>query len=164
MVRLLDDKSHDGWANLLARGGTFTWEVWQPSDVIGDSMSHGWGANVLVSIQHTLLGVTPTSPGYTSFAVTPPRGVLTSASGTVPTPEGTITVSWHRHAAPSALFAIDLTVPANTTAVVTLPAGASAQITDSGRPIAGDRGVRSLRVDDGVAILRVGAGTYHLAA
>ena len=41
-------RPHDGWANILARGGTFTWEVWQPSDVIGDSMSHGWGSNVLV--------------------------------------------------------------------------------------------------------------------
>ena len=61
IVHILTDPDNDGWANILARGGTFTWEVWEPSDTIGDSMSHGWGSNVLVEIQRDLLGVAPTS-------------------------------------------------------------------------------------------------------
>ena len=37
LVARLTDPSADGWANVLARGGTFTWETWQPSDANGDS-------------------------------------------------------------------------------------------------------------------------------
>jgi len=126
LIAILDDKTHDGWANILARGGTFTWEVWQPSDVIGDSMSHGWGSNVLVSIQRSLLGVTPTGPGYSTFAVSPPATGLAFAAGTVPTPAGAIAVSWRRGGATGPALTLDVTVPANTTATVSIPARGNA--------------------------------------
>ena len=51
IVTRLTDGSTDGWAKILAEGATFTWEVWHPSDANGDSMSHGWGSNVLVEVQ-----------------------------------------------------------------------------------------------------------------
>lgn len=96
LVRILADPHIDGWANILARGATFTWEVWNPSDIVGDSMSHGWGSNVLVAIQRDLLGVTPTSGAYATFTVQPPNAGLDHASGTVPTPNGPISVQWSR--------------------------------------------------------------------
>ena len=131
-LRLLTDAHEPGWANILARGGTFGWEVWNPDDrdVIvggtflgsffgnGDTMSHGFSANVLVAIQQSLLGVRPTSPGFATFDVTPPSHVLTHASGTVPTPHGTIQVSWQRG---DEGFVMHVTVPPNTTATIDLP-------------------------------------------
>ena len=45
VVKTLTDASVPGWAHILAAGGTFTWETWTPSDLIGDSMSHGWGSS-----------------------------------------------------------------------------------------------------------------------
>jgi alpha-L-rhamnosidase len=94
LERILTDANINGWANILKRGATYTWEVWQPSDIIGDSMSHGWGANVLVEIQEALLGVRPTAPGFATFTVDPPTAGLARASGTVPTPYGLIKVRW----------------------------------------------------------------------
>jgi alpha-L-rhamnosidase len=162
LVRILTDKTSDGWANILAQGGTFTWEVWEPSDIIGDSMSHGWGANVLVTIQHSLLGVTPTAPGYATFAVTPPPTGLASAAGNVPTPFGTITVAWHQPTTNDKAFALDVTVPADTVATVSLPARSAAQITESGKSLAHSAGVTFLRTSGGRALIQLGAGTYHL--
>lgn len=115
LLRILTNPHIDGWANILARGGTFTWEVWQPSDIIGDSMSHGWGSNVLVSIQRDLLGVTPTAPGFATFVVSPPIAGLDGASGRVPTPQGAIAVRWSRT---TAGFTVHVTVPAGTRATV----------------------------------------------
>ena len=80
LVRLTDS-STNGWANILARGATFCWEVWQPSDANGDSMSHGWGSNVLVEIQHWLLGVRPSGPGFETFDVSPLRRARYLPSG-----------------------------------------------------------------------------------
>ena len=62
MVHTLTDASIPGWAHIVAAGGTFTWEMWQPSDLIGDSMSHGWGSSALVAVQETLLGVSLMEP------------------------------------------------------------------------------------------------------
>ena len=107
MVHTLTDTSIPGWAHIVAAGGTFTWETWQPSDLIGDSMSHGWGSSALVAMQETLLGVTLRSPtdGTVRVAVAPPsaglaaprarcprrragRGVLAARHGHLARPDG----------------------------------------------------------------------------
>ena len=51
VVRTLTNASRPGWAWILAHGGTFCWEAWELSDLIGDSMSHGWGSSALVAMQ-----------------------------------------------------------------------------------------------------------------
>jgi alpha-L-rhamnosidase len=157
-VRILDDKTHDGWANILAQGGTFTWEVWRPSDVIGDSMSHGWGSNVLVSIQRALLGVAPTAPGWASFSVTPPASVLASARGDLDTPSGGFDLSWVRTSNRGMRLTID--VPPNSTATISLPAQSLAAVTESGRALKGDPGVKSVKIENGMAVIVVGTGGY----
>jgi alpha-L-rhamnosidase len=133
LTRLTDPKTQ-GYAQILQEGATFTWEFWHPSDLIGDTMSHGWGSNVLVEIQRELLGVTSTGPGFSTFTVQPPKAGLAHASGRVPTPHGPITVAWRRA---SGAFSLDVTVPPNTSADVRLPG------------------------QHGAAESRVGTGTYH---
>jgi alpha-L-rhamnosidase len=139
ILHLLTDRAEPGWANVLARGGTFGWEVWNPDDrdvVVGgtfvgslfgngDSMSHGFSSNVLVAIQQALLGVVPTAPGYADFDVTPPLHVLTHAEGTVPTPYGPIAVRWSR--TPGGVE-VDVAVPPGTTATVHVPTVAAASL------------------------------------
>ena len=121
LVRLLTDASRPGWANILAQGATFTWETWAPSDADGDSMSHGWGSTVLVALQQDLAGVTLTGPGGSSVAVRAPRpgGRLSRLTATVPTPRGVVSVRWQF--SPGGAVSLDLTVPPNTTATVSLP-------------------------------------------
>ncbi len=165
MVERLVDPTTDGWANILERGATFTWEVWNPSDIIGDSMSHGWGSNVLVEIQRCLLGVRPTGGGYARFDLVPPPSGLAWAEGTVPTPRGVIEVAWARPTGDGAEFALDVRVPANAEAQVTLPATAHADVTEGGRPIGGNgksSGVRLLGAGPSSVLLRVEAGMYRL--
>ncbi len=64
LVDLITNPDDDGWANILARDGTFTWETWHcrdpelpTSERRNRSESHAMGAPVLVSIQRALLGV-----------------------------------------------------------------------------------------------------------
>jgi len=159
-VQRITDPKAPGWANILARGATFTWEVWNPSDAIGDSMSHGWGANVVVEIRRELLGIEPTGPGYVTFDVTPPRGGLASASGRVPTPRGSIVVAW-RHGSRPGISTLDLTVPANATATVRLVTSSPTHVTERHRPLSRAAGVQVVGMEQGDAILRVGAGVYQ---
>ena len=161
MARILTDPRIDGWAQILSRGATFTWEVWHPSDAHGDSLSHGWGSAVLAEIVHHLLGVRPTSGGYATFAVTPPATALTGAQGTIPTPRGPVRAAWQRGRGSHTSLSLDLTVPPNASATVHLPVGRAGTLSESGAPLARSPGVETAYVTDDRTVLRVGAGTYR---
>ena len=164
VVHTLTDTSIPGWAHIVAAGGTFTWEVWKPSDLIGDSMSHGWGSSALVAMQETLLGVTlqePGADGTVRAAVTPPSAGLDRAAGSVPTVAGPVLVSWQRRGKG---MAMDLTVPANATATVRLPAGAPSSVREGGVPAARAPGVTVVSAAGGAVVLSVGSGTYRFTS
>ncbi len=163
VARTLTNESIPGWAHIVAVGGTFTWEEWSPSDLIGDSMSHGWGSSALVAMQETLLGVTflaPNQDGTVRLAVAPPARGLAGATGSVPTIAGPLELAWER--GPGGRLAVDLTVPANATATVTVPAsGGVSSVREGG--IAAERapGVTVRSVADGLVLLSVGSGSYR---
>jgi alpha-L-rhamnosidase len=164
MVHTLTDASVPGWAHIVAAGGTFTWEMWQPSDLIGDSMSHGWGSSALVAMQETLLGVSlmePTPDGTVHLSVAPPTGGLSRASGSVPTIAGPVEVSWQRRPGGTAL---ELTVPANASAMVRLAASEPSSVREGGVPAGKAAGVAVLSVTDGVAVLSVGSGSFRFTS
>ncbi len=162
LVATLVDATGDGWANILSRGATFTWEVWDPSDADGDSMSHGWGSTMVPEIQRSLLGVRPTGPGFATFDVTPPTSGLAWALGSVPTPRGTISVAWRAPTAADGHVTVEVGVPPNSTATLSVAAPAQGALTEGGVPIAGAHGVHLLGISDGTARLELGAGTYRI--
>jgi alpha-L-rhamnosidase len=162
LVGRLVDASSDGWANILARGATFTWEVWNPSDANGDSMSHGWGSNVLVEIQRSLLGVVPTGPGFATFDVVPPPSGLAWARGSVPTPRGPISVDWAQPTGGDPRFSLDVAVPANSVARVTVPAADRGHVSEGGRSLDRAAAVRVLGAGGGTVRLALGSGTYSI--
>jgi len=162
LVTRLTDARTNGWANVLARGGTFCWEVWQPSDANGDSMSHGWGSTALVEIQQWLLGVRPSAPGFAAFDVAPPPGGLAHASGTVPTPRGQVAVAWQRAVPGGPATSLTLSVPPNAIATVTLAGIHPGSVTADGTPAGQVPGIRLAPAVAGAAVLRVGAGSYQL--
>jgi alpha-L-rhamnosidase len=159
-VRILTDTAFPGWAFIIKSGGTFTWETWTPSDLIGDSMSHGWGSSALVAVQEALLGVVPAlpSPGGppTLVTVTPPTGGLTHASGTFPTPAGEYSVAWRSAHAGSG---VQITVPPNAGALCRL---AGSRVSEAGVPVEKVPGVDVVSRADGEVVVAVGAGTYDL--
>jgi alpha-L-rhamnosidase len=58
-------------------------------------------------------------------------------------------------------FLLDLTIPANTTATVYIPAKDADSITEGGKPAAKAEAVRFLRIGDGRAVFAVGSGRYR---
>jgi alpha-L-rhamnosidase len=162
LVQRLTDAGTDGWPRILARGGTFTWEVWEPSDLVGDSMSHGWGSNVLVEIQRALLGVQPAAPGFAVVDVRPPGSGLRRASGSMPTTLGPVTVAWEAPGPGQRATRVSVTVPPNGRAVVHLPARRPGDIREGSTAAVGTAGVTAVEVSNGDAAVHVGSGTYEL--
>jgi hypothetical protein len=87
------------WGYMLANGPRSTmWETIAPfgGGPLGGSWDHGWSSGAAPALTNYVLGVQPTSPGFATFTVTPhlDAGVWWARGG-VPTPHGTIRVSWH---------------------------------------------------------------------
>jgi alpha-L-rhamnosidase len=161
VVRLLSDSSFPGWAAILKAGGTFTWETWKPSDLIGDSMSHGWGSSALVAMQEILLGVVPTAPANgeppTVVTVTRPHSGLAHAAGSFPTPAGTFSVAWR-----SAGNRLSITVPPNARAHCAFPGVGLSQLRESGAALTRVRGVSAVATSPDGATFALGAGNYDI--
>ena len=58
-------------------------------------------------------------------------------------------------------FDWQITVPANTTATVYVPANTEESVTEGGRPASRARGVQFVRMEDARAVFHVGSGRYR---
>ena len=86
------------WNRMLEKGATTFWETFPRNTGSGHwsrSLCHGWSAAPTYFLSTQVLGVKPTAPGYTRIQIAPQPFNLRWASGTVPTPRGPVTVSWH---------------------------------------------------------------------
>jgi len=137
--QLLLQRENPSWLYSVTMGATTIWERWDsmlPDGSINPgemtSFNH-YALGAVADWMHRILGgLAPAAPGYRELAVAPrPGGGLTSASTAHLTPYGRAEVSWSRA---DGRLTVDVTVPAGTTAVVTLPDGAAApQRVGSGR-------------------------------
>jgi hypothetical protein len=82
------------WDSMTRQGATTCWETFVGDDL--DSLCHFWSSVPAYIMLAELLGVKPARPGFAEIAVTPQIGLVSSASGSVPTPKGAVSVSWER--------------------------------------------------------------------
>lgn len=118
VLKLLTNQNDLGWAKILADGGTFTYEEWVP-DSSGNSLSHGWGAQSVVDITDSVLGIKTTAPGASRVSIGIPQTGLQHAAGSVMTQRGRVSSDWSLAGGGVSLTA---TVPVNVAADVALPA------------------------------------------
>lgn len=84
------------WGSMLSQGATSFWETIEGASAFANagSLCHGWSGIPAWFYGRHLLGVSPTAPGFAGYRVDPVRGVVHSAKGTVPTPRGSLEVTW----------------------------------------------------------------------
>jgi alpha-L-rhamnosidase len=115
-------------------------------------------------MQETLLGVSfraPNPDGTIRITVAPPVRGLPRASGTVPTIAGPVSIAWQRNGRGMTLA---LTMPANLTALVHLPASSASHVREGGVAAGKASGVSVFSVGDGIAVLEVGSGSYRFTS
>ncbi|OUJ73510.1 alpha-rhamnosidase [Hymenobacter crusticola] len=92
------------WGGMIDLGATSFWEEYDPAKKgaehyamygrpFGKSLCHAWGASPIYLLGKYYLGVKPLTAGYDTYLVEPNLGGLQFMEGTVPTPQGDITVS-----------------------------------------------------------------------
>lgn len=112
------------WGAMLDLGATTFYEHYNLDWTAGaipdrmNSQCHGWSAAPAYALPAGVLGVRPLAPGFRKILVAPQPSDLVWAAGKVPTPCGTISVSWQRS---GRLFRMELDIPRNCECTVSLP-------------------------------------------
>ncbi len=160
-------KTYPGWGYMVEQGATTIWELWN-GDTADPAMNSGNHVmqigDLAVWMYEYLAGIRsdPEAPGFRRAIIHPyPAGDLTFVKASHQTPYGAIASSWKRE---GGAFTLDVTIPANTSATVWIPARDAAAVTESGHPVAEAKGVRFVRAEAGAAVYEVGSGTYSFRA
>ena len=110
-----------------------------------DSAAHAWSTGPTAALSEYVLGVSPASPAYVTWAIAPQPGDLHWAQGVVPTPHGPITVRWRKvvndRDGDVDSFVLTVSAPRGTSGTVAIPLlGARRRaIARDGRPARGGR-------------------------
>ena len=168
--RLLQHEDYPSWGYEIGKGATTIWERWNSinpdgtfNDVGMNSFNHYAYGAVGEWMYRTMAGVSAAEPGYRKVTIAPEPGAgVDHVDYSLQTPYGTVKSAWATDEGPMTL---DVTVPANTTAEVRIPAANRWAVTEGGSPIEDSADVEFVRYDDGedVVVLEIGSGDYSFA-
>ncbi len=172
--KLLMQDTFPSWLFSVKHGATTIWERWDgwtPQRGFQDPGMNSFNHYSLGSCGQWLfdsaagIGLDPQQPGFRQIIIHPRvGGGLKSARASFRSIRGLIVSSWTLK---GGQFTLDITIPANTTATVYLPAAATrstgypAAVQESGKPVAEAEGVKFLRTEGGEAVFAVQSGVYR---
>jgi len=142
-----------GYGYQIAKGATALTESWQALPTV--SNNHLMLGHIMEWFYEGLAGIgqAANSVGYKSIIIKPQVvGDIKSASATYQSPYGLIASDWKTE---NSVFEISLAIPANTSAMVYLPAKEQSIILQDGKVI------KPLKFEKGKALIRVGSGNYQ---
>ena len=156
--KIATQETHPGWYNMIfnEKNSVFK-ENWQGGLVQMPSLAGPIGA----WFYRSLGGIRPDAPGFRSIIIEPYTETLDWVKCSYESPYGEIRSDWKKM---GSSLTMDVTIPANTTATVYVPANDVASVTESGKPAVQSEGVRFLRMEEGRAVFEVTSGTYAFAA
>jgi alpha-L-rhamnosidase len=170
LLQLLADLAPEiGWAMTSARDypSWYGMTVGSDQDLLketwagGQALMPSLGGNIAAWHAQALGGIRPDpdGPGFKKTILKPNIvGDLHWVESHYDSVYGRIVSHWRKRAGQ---LVMEVTIPANTTATVFVPAKDSAGVTESGQPVAQAEGVKFLRVVDEVVVFTVGSGSYR---
>ncbi len=168
-TKLALDHRFPSWGYAVDNGATTLWERWDGyvkerglQDASMNSFNHYAFGAIGEWMMRVLAGLEPDEehPGWERFTVHPrPSAGITSVKAEHATIRGRIVSAWSRE---GGTFRLEVTIPANTSAAVIVPAKDAASVSEGGRPLSeAAPHVRLVSVQAGEAVLDVRAGSYH---
>ncbi|UCG47832.1 MAG: family 78 glycoside hydrolase catalytic domain [Phycisphaerales bacterium] len=167
--RLLLQDTFPSWGYSIKNGATTIWERWDGwtedkgfQDPGMNSFNHYAFGSVGRWMFNTVAGIDAEKPGYKHIRIEPqPGGGFTYTRASYKSIYGPIESDWR---IADGRLRLNVTIPANTTATVCLPAGDAADVTEGRGPAQRAAGVRFVRMEKDKAVFEVGSGQYRFAS
>lgn len=164
--KLLLQETYPSWLYPVKKGATTIWERWDGIKPDGsfqaismNSFNHYAYGAIGDWMYRTITGISDVAPGYKVILIAPkPGGSLKKASAELETIYGKVKSAW---AIDGAKTRVEVTIPANTTAKIVLPATGNNTVTESGTVISKVRSLDNIKSVANNTELTAGSGTYH---
>ena len=165
--QLINHNTFPSWGYSIENGATTIWERWD-----GYVKGRGFQDKGMNSFNHYAIGAVgewmyrviiginqdDTRPAYEHFMIHPiPGGGLKWAKGSYNSIRGKIESGWSLE---SGKLKLEVTIPANTSATVYVPAKDAASVLESGKPASKADGVQFVKMEGDAAVFEVKAGKY----
>jgi len=161
-AQMLDQRDEPSWGYMANYNTTF-WEAFN-ANTQNLSLNHWTHSAVSEWLWRNVAGLNPDEehPGWQSFTIHPrPTRQATWCQASYDSIRGRIVSDWK---CDGNKFTLALSVPANTTATVVIPASDGSPVTESGRPAAQSESVTLLRTEASSVVYQVGSGNYQFAS
>jgi len=182
-IRLFQNRQFPSWAYEVENGANTVWERWDSytkehgfegqggnQNASMNSFNHYAFGSVMEWAYRDLAGIDTADAGYHQIIIRPGPPILDVDPYNQPiswvkanynSARGLISSAWERK---GDNFDLTVTIPANTTATVFLPAKSADTITEGGQPLAEVAGVNFLRMEGDRAIIAIKSGQYYFSA
>jgi len=158
---LLTQKSAPSWLYAVTKGATTVWETWEGIAEDGTphmSLNHYSPGAIVNFLHRTVAGIQAAEPGYRRIIIHPqPGGGLISASASYESAYGLIRSEWVKA---GGKMKLDVTIPANTRAVIHLPGANAGEVTESGMLLTQLDGTAAVTQAGSDTRIEVGSGEY----
>ena len=160
LLDMYRSRDFPGWGYMLRQGATTIWEQWNGYA----SQIHSCFASADNWLYAGLAGINPDPeyPGFKRVIVNPAVvGDVNWVKAHHDSPYGRISVEWSRSGGD---FRLNLVVPANSSAIVYIPAEDVGDIEESGRNLEEVPQCRFLRIENDKVVVEVPAGSYRFSS
>ena len=162
---LLLRTDYPSWGYMLRQGATTLWESWSgeiewEGRISKISQNHFALGSICGFIFRRVAGLDAAAPGFETIVIRPTRDPrVKKGGGDYDSVMGRISTDWIQ--APDGSFMLDVTIPANATAHIHLPAQRNSWIEEGGKEISLCEDMRVLKRFDHEAVIEVGSGRYR---
>ncbi len=165
---LLNNDTYPSWGYSIKYGATTIWERWDGwttekgfQDPGMNSFNHYSLGSVCEWLFESVAGIDldPKTPAYKHSIIHPVvGGGMTHARAEYASIYGTIASGWKLD---GNKLTLDVTIPANTTATISVPATEGITVTEGGKPAEKAAGLKFVKYADGYSVYEAGSGTYQ---
>lgn len=159
---LASNRTYPSWGYMIESGATTIWELWNGNTANPQMNSQNHImllGDLLIWMFEDLGGIKAAKPGFKEIEMRPAfHSGLQYAKASYESVHGKIKSAWQLD---GSKLIWEILIPANTSAIIYIPAGDISQITESGQKLTEAQGVELIKLEHGVASLKVQSGTYY---
>ncbi|WP_232009268.1 glycoside hydrolase family 78 protein [Mucilaginibacter mallensis] len=154
---------YPSWGYMVKRGATTIWELWN-----GDTAAPAMNSRNHIMLLGDLIawfyqdlgGIKADEPGFKTIIMKPSIAInrLDNVNASYNTPYGLVKSDWKKQAGH---FDWAITIPANSKAIVYLPAGSVNDVKCDGKSLSALSGAKQLPDVNGKVKVEIGSGDYH---
>jgi alpha-L-rhamnosidase len=165
--RLATNKTYPSWGYMVENGATTIWELWNGNTAAPNMNSYNHVmmlGDLVIWFYENLAGIKSSekSTGFKQIIMKPGLTPgLDFVDASYQSVHGLIQSKWQKN---GKTFTWEITIPANTKAMVYLPATAEKNIKEGGAELSKSGGLRFLRMEEGRAVIEIGSGEYHFSS